>query len=78
MLAFQSALDRLRCAIGMQQAFGQRNAYADETVRVRIGLHRGEAIREADDFFGTHVNFAARVGGAAQGDAQRLHAVEWR
>jgi DNA-binding NarL/FixJ family response regulator len=51
----------------MQQAFAEWNADADEPVRVRIGLHTGEAIREADDFFGTHVNLAARVGGAARG-----------
>ena len=68
MLAFGSALDGLRCAIGMQRAFAERNAQAEESVRVRIGLHTGEAIKEADDFFGSHVNLAARVGGAAMGD----------
>lgn len=68
MLAFGSAVDGLRCAIGMQRAFAERDAQADETLRVRIGLHTGEAIREADDFFGSHVNLAARVGGAATGD----------
>jgi class 3 adenylate cyclase len=68
MLAFGSSLDGLRCAIAMQQAFAERNAAADQPLRVRIGLHTGEAIKEADDFFGTHVNLAARVGGAALGD----------
>ena len=68
MLAFRSAVDGLRCAIAMQQAFAERNAQADETLHVRVGLHTGEAIKEADDFFGTHVNLAARIGGAAQGD----------
>jgi class 3 adenylate cyclase len=68
MLAFGSALDGLRCAVGMQRAFAARNTQADETIRVRIGLHTGEAIKEADDFFGSHVNLAARVGGAAHGD----------
>ena len=68
MLAFRSAVDGLRCAVGMQRAFAERNAQADKTIRVRIGLHTGEAIKEADDFFGSHVNLAARVGGAAQGD----------
>ena len=67
-LAFGSALDGLRCAVGMQRAFAERNTQTDETIRVRIGLHTGEAIKEADDFFGTHVNLAARIGGAAQGD----------
>ncbi len=34
----------------------------------RIGLHSGEAIKGAYDFFGTHVNLAARIGGLAQGE----------
>ena len=38
-----------------------------EPIRVRIGLHTGEAIKEGDDFFGKHVNLAARVAGQAQG-----------
>ena len=38
-----------------------------EPIRVRIGLHTGEAIKEGDDFFGKHVNLAARVAGQAAG-----------
>ena len=68
MLAFRSAPDGLRCAIGMQRAFAERNAAADEVMCVRIGLHTGEAVRAANDFFGTHLNLAARLRGAAQGD----------
>ena len=34
---------------------------------MRIGLHTGEAIKEGDDFFGKHVNLAARVAGQARG-----------
>ncbi len=34
---------------------------------MRIGLHTGEAVKEANDFFGTHVNLAARICGAASG-----------
>ena len=34
---------------------------------MRIGLHTGEAIREGEDFFGKHVNRAARIAGQAQG-----------
>jgi class 3 adenylate cyclase len=33
---------------------------------VRIGLHVGELVREEDDFFGRHVNFAARVASKAK------------
>ncbi|MEO7665790.1 MAG: adenylate/guanylate cyclase domain-containing protein, partial [Dehalococcoidia bacterium] len=36
-------------------------------IRVRMGLHTGEVIKEGDDFFGKHVNLAARVAGKATG-----------
>ncbi len=36
-------------------------------IRVRIGLHVGETVREADDLFGHAVNYAARVASAAEG-----------
>jgi adenylate cyclase len=32
-----------------------------------VTLHTGEAIKEGEDFFGKHVNLAARVAGQAQG-----------
>ncbi len=38
-----------------------------EPIRVRIGLHTGEAIKEGEDFFGKHVNLAARVASQAKG-----------
>jgi len=34
---------------------------------VRIGMHTGEAIKEADDFYGRNVILAARIAGEAQG-----------
>ena len=63
MVAFQSAADGLRCAIAIQNAI----AGMEDGVRVRIGLHTGEMVREGDDFFGRHVNLAARVAGHASG-----------
>jgi class 3 adenylate cyclase len=30
-----------------------------------MGLHTGEMVRDGDDFFGRHVNLAARVSGVA-------------
>ncbi len=36
-------------------------------IRVRIGLHTGEAIKEDEDFFGKNVILAARIAGQAQG-----------
>jgi class 3 adenylate cyclase len=68
MVAFQSARRALHCAIAIERAFAARNdAAADEPLWVRIGLHTGEAIREADDFFGRAVIQAARIAAAATG-----------
>ena len=35
---------------------------------LRVGVHTGEILREADDFFGQAVNYAARVAATAAGD----------
>jgi class 3 adenylate cyclase len=67
MLAFQSARRALQCAIAMQGAFAQRNESAKEPVRVRMGLHAGEAIKEANDFYGRHVILASRIANEALG-----------
>ena len=67
MVVFQSARRALQCAIDIQRAFAQRNRSAEEPVRVRIGLHTGEAIKEGEDFFGKNVVLAARIAGQAQG-----------
>jgi class 3 adenylate cyclase len=63
MVAFKSAADGLRCAMAIQAAARD----LAEGVQVRIGLHTGEMTREGDDFFGRHVNLAARVAGHASG-----------
>ena len=72
MLAFQSARNALQCAADIQRAFAERSESAEEPIRVRIGLHTGEAIKEADpdgqaDFFGKNVILAARIAGQAKG-----------
>ena len=67
MLAFQSARRGIECGVDIQRAFAERNESAEEPIRVRIGLQTGEAIKEADDFFGKNVILAARIGGQAQG-----------
>jgi len=67
MLAFQSARKALQCAIETQKVFAKRAESSDHPIRVRIGLHTGEVIKEGDDFFGKHVNMAARIAGQASG-----------
>jgi class 3 adenylate cyclase len=66
MLAFSSARDALRCARGIQRAFAERESNGHR-LRVRIGLHTGEPIREADDFYGKAVIQAARIAAEARG-----------
>jgi class 3 adenylate cyclase len=69
MVAFQSARSGLLCAIAIQRAFaGHSNASTEESIRVRIGLHSGEVIKEDDDFYGKNVILAARIAAEAQGD----------
>jgi class 3 adenylate cyclase len=68
MLAFASARRALHCAIGLQRAFATYNReHPDEPVKVRIGLHTGEAIKEAEDVFGRHVILASRIANQAKG-----------
>jgi class 3 adenylate cyclase len=68
MVAFSSARRALDCAIAVQRAFAsQAEDRPDEAIRVRIGMHTGEAIRERDDFFGRNVILAARIAAQAQG-----------
>jgi class 3 adenylate cyclase len=67
MLAFQSARKALQCAVAMQRAFEAHNERAETPVRTRMGLHTGEVIKDGDDFFGIHVNLAARVASKATG-----------
>ena len=70
MVAFSSARRALQCAIAIQTAQSEWNEVRPEgpELRVRMGLHTGEAIRDADDFLGTTVNLAARIADAARGD----------
>ncbi|HLX37326.1 MAG TPA: protein kinase, partial [Candidatus Binataceae bacterium] len=66
MVAFSSARRALLCAIGIQRAFTEYSRqHPNEPIRVRIGLHMGEAISEGGDFFGKTVIMAARIGAKA-------------
>ena len=68
LVEFRSAVDAVRCAIEVQRAFEERAAERpDERIRVRIGLHTGEAIAEEGDFFGRNVILAARIAAQARG-----------
>ena len=68
MVAFQSARRSVLCSIDIQRAF---SAYTRENpecaIRIRVGLHAGEPVREGDDFYGKSVIVASRIAGHAHG-----------
>ena len=67
MLAFSSARRAVACAQAIQREIDSAFADASPPIRVRIGIHTGDALHEADHFFGTTVNYAARVASQALG-----------
>jgi class 3 adenylate cyclase len=68
MVAFASASRALRCAVDIQRGFaGPPFCDADPPIRVRIGLHTGEPIKEGHRFFGRTVILAARIAAYARG-----------
>jgi class 3 adenylate cyclase len=69
MIAFSSARSAIYCAMAIQRRMAEhRRRNPSEPLRVRIGLHTGEVIREGEDFFGKNVILAARIGALANGD----------
>jgi class 3 adenylate cyclase len=68
-VAFPDELRALRCAVALQRAFAAYNASGpEEPLHVRLGLHSGQAIVDADRFFGKAVIVAARIAALARGD----------
>ncbi len=67
MVAFSSARKALECAIAIQETLAAHNTgNTAEPIKVRIGLHSGEAIKEGEDFFGKTVILAARIASLAR------------
>jgi len=76
MVAFSSARRALLCAIGIQRAVAEYSRqHPAVPLRVRIGLHTGEAIAERGDFFGKSVIMAARIASKAHADEILVSAV---
>jgi class 3 adenylate cyclase len=68
MIAFDSASKALRCAQAVQHELAAyTKSHPDEPVRVRMGLHTGEAIKDQDDFLGRTVIVASRIADEACG-----------
>ncbi len=65
--AFDSVVDAVRCAIGIQTGMKARMPDATNaiTLTFRIGVNVGDVVEEGGDFFGEGVNIAARLEGLA-------------
>ncbi len=66
-VAFRSAGDALLAAVAIQRALADHGWPDGAQVRVRIGIHSGEAAGAADRYVGISVHRAARVGAVAHG-----------
>jgi class 3 adenylate cyclase len=67
MLVFPDSRRAVECAAAIQRELADGHPVAGERIRVRMGMHAGEAIREEGDFFGRSVILAARIAAQAQG-----------
>jgi adenylate cyclase len=67
MLAFSSARRAVACAQALQQEISCAFSDGSLPIRIRIGIHTGDALNEADGFFGKTIHYAARVAGQALG-----------
>ena len=68
LVEFASVVDAVRCAVEIQRGVAERNADVppDKRIDLRIGIHVGDIIIEADDIFGDGVNIAVRLEGIAE------------
>ena len=68
MLAFSSAHSALYCAMEVERALAGRSGPSSaEQPKVRIGVHSGFVIADAEDFYGRNVVLAARIADTARG-----------
>jgi adenylate cyclase len=69
MLTFPSARKAVLCCSSIQQELGVlAHRVPEDAVRIRIGLHTGEAIvDDSGDLFGKHIIVAARIANLASG-----------
>jgi class 3 adenylate cyclase len=66
-VAFLSVGDAVQAAIHSQQAL-QKESWGEAIIKVRMGLHTGEAELRDGDYFGHALNLAARVMSAGHGN----------
>ena len=61
--AFGSAVEAVRAAAAIQKELAGRNGRraSDQPLLVRIGIHLGDVLQEAEDLLGSGVNVASRI-----------------
>src|SRR5438552_9328067 len=61
LVEFASAVDAARCAVEVQRGMADENTEIPQAKRIelRIGIHLGDIIIDANDIFGDGVNIAA-------------------
>src|SRR5512145_2388087 len=70
---FETAIDAVRATLQAQRALSE--PICDLQIRVRIGLHTGEAEMRAGDYHGQSLNRAARIMSAGHGGQVLLSSV---
>lgn len=76
MAVFGSARQAVRWAVRLEHHVEHRDSMlVQHGVRIRIGLHTGEAVQHGRDFGGQHVSLAARIAGTAAGGQVHVSAV---
>ena len=66
-VAFTRASDAVEAAVAAQHDLGAESWPAATPIRVRMGLHTGEAEERDGDYFGTALNRSARIMSAGHG-----------
>jgi DNA-binding SARP family transcriptional activator/class 3 adenylate cyclase len=66
-VAFRSAADALSAAASLQRSLATHRWPADTEVRVRVGIHTGEATIANERYLGLAVHRASRIGAAGHG-----------
>jgi predicted ATPase/class 3 adenylate cyclase len=66
-VVFESAGDAVRCCVAGQRALAGHDWPGGVALRVRMGLHSGEAARHEDGYVGMDVHRAARIAATAHG-----------
>ena len=66
-VVFDRAADAVACAVRAQAGIENHDWPVTEPVRVRVGIHTGEAVPRGDGYVGVAVHQAARVASAANG-----------